>query len=252
MTTLVYDGSFKGWLTAVFEVYEYKLSEAGIQPAHSYQDELMHIRRDVVTDESKSARVWKTLSDKMSRQSLKRIYHTFLSEEAQIENIMLEFVRYALRTRVSIENDFSNAAVLKLQQMARKVHREKHRMEAFVRFQLTSDNLYYAIVQPDFNVLPLIQTHFKDRYADQRWLIYDAHRKYGIYYDLENVTEVKIDFSEDAGAKSDAVYDENETMYQQLWQQYFSSVNIKARKNMRLHIQHMPKRYWRYLTEKKI
>ncbi len=58
-------------------------------------------------------------------------------------------------------------------------------MEAFVRFQLIKDGLYYATVQPDYNVLPLILKHFKDRYADQRWLIYDTLRKYGILYDLE-------------------------------------------------------------------
>jgi probable DNA metabolism protein len=252
MTTLVYDGSFKGWLTAVFEVYEYKFLDAGIQPAHSYQDELMHKKHLVITDESKSARVWKTLTGKLTRQSLRRLYHTFLSEEKQIENVMLEFVRYVLKTRISVENDFGHPAVLKIQQMARKVHREKHRMEAFVRFQLTTDQLFYAIVHPDYNVLPLIQTHFKDRYADQRWLIYDSYRRYGIYYDLSQVTEIKIDFSDDVSARPDAVYDEKESMYQQLWQQYFSSVNIKARKNTRLHIQHMPKRYWKYLTEKSI
>ena len=252
MTTLVYDGSFKGWLTAVFEVYEYKFHEAGIQPVQSYQDELMHQKHIVVTDENKSARVWKTLSEKITRQGLRRLYHTFLSGEKQIENVMLDFVRYAIKMRVSIENDFGHPAVLKVQQMARKVHREKHRMEAFVRFQLTGDQLYYAIIHPDFNVLPIIQTHFKDRYADQRWLIYDAHRKYGIYYDLRQVTEVNINFTDDLSAKADAVYDDKETMYQQLWQHYFASVNIKARKNTRLHIQHMPKRYWKYLTEKSI
>ena len=47
-----------------------------------------------------------------------------------------------------------------------------------------------------------------------------------------------------------ALYNEEEELYQQLWQQYFSSVNIVARKNMKLHIQHMPRRYWRYLVEK--
>jgi probable DNA metabolism protein len=45
--------------------------------------------------------------------------------------------------------------------------------------------------------------------------------------------------------------DEKEELYQHLWQQYFSTLNIAARKNLKLHIQHMPKRYWRYLVEKK-
>ena len=48
-------------------------------------------------------------------------------------------------------------------------------------------NYITAIVQPDFNVLPLIEKHFRERYADQRWLIYDVRRKYGLYYDLQTV-----------------------------------------------------------------
>ncbi len=37
-----------------------------------------------------------------------------------------------------------------------------------------------------------------------------------------------------------AIFDDNEELYQQLWQQYFSSVNIAPRKNTKLHIQHTP------------
>ena len=112
--------------------------------------------------------------------------------------------------------------------------------------------LILIIIQPDFNVLPLIASHFKERYSDQRWLIYDVRRKYGLYYDLETVTEVHITFSENLNDKSvkENVYDQEEDLYQSLWQAYFDSVNIKARKNMKLHIQHMPKRYWKYLIEK--
>jgi hypothetical protein len=36
---------------------------------------------------------------------------------------------------------------------------------------------FLSLVRPDFNVLPLIQPHFKRRYQDQRWLIYDEQRK---------------------------------------------------------------------------
>jgi probable DNA metabolism protein len=127
-------------------------------------------------------------------------------------------------------------------------------MEAFVRFQLTQDKLYYAICQPDYNVLPLIQKHFKERYADQRWLIYDSRRKYGIYYNLATVETVKISFSAHTsnGKHLTEILDEKEELYQQLWQQYFGSVNIEARKNMKLHIQHMPKRYWKHLPEKQL
>ncbi|KAA9213958.1 DUF4130 domain-containing protein, partial [Acinetobacter baumannii] len=36
------------------------------------------------------------------------------------------------------------------------------------------------------------------------------------------------------------------------WKDYFNSVNISARKNIKLHIQYVPKRYWRYMNEKLI
>ena len=48
------------------------------------------------------------------------------------------------------------------------------------------------------------------------------------------------------GKSIDMVIDENEILYQQLWQQYFNSVKINARKNMKLIIQHMLKRYWKF------
>ncbi len=83
-------------------------------------------------------------------------------------------------------------------------------------------------------------------------MIYDALRKYGIYYDLKKVERVEIKFNQDSNNGHDIsnIYDDNEELYQMLWQQYFKSVNIVARKNTKLHIQHMPKRYWKFLIEK--
>jgi probable DNA metabolism protein len=96
--------------------------------------------------------------------------------------------------------------------------------------------------------------HFKNRYADQNWLIYDTRRKYGIFYDGNSVEEVSISFSATTmqGKNIEQVYDAEELKFKKLWQQYFKSVNIAARKNTKLHLQHMPRRYWKYLTEKHI
>ncbi len=173
-------------------------------------------------------------------------------EQKGIENVIYRYIQYAFLSDGSIESDFSNSDVLEISQLSRRVWREKHRMEAFVRFQKTADDLYYAIIEPDYNVLPLIKEHFEKRYADQTWLIYDAKRKYGIFYDLEKATEVEINFEKglNDGKGLQSIYDEKEEIYQLLWNQYFKSVNIAARKNTKLHIQHMPRRYWKYLPEK--
>lgn len=113
------------------------------------------------------------------------------------------------------------------------------------------DGLYYANLEPDFNVLPLIVNFFKDRYADQKWLIYDLKRNYGIYYDLAQVTEVK--FTNRLNKNHVVIQlDDEELHYSNLWKNYFDAVNIKERKNTKLHVQSLPKRYWKYLNEKKL
>ncbi len=168
-----------------------------------------------------------------------------------MEDMLLQYIRYTM-AKGNISKDYSNAAVLHVAETVRKVHREKHRMEAFVRFRQTADDLYYATVEPDFNVLPLIADHFEKRYADQQWMIYDMRRNYGIYYDLNSVTTVEVDFKHILSSRNgaDDMLHEKENEYERLWQNYFKSVNIASRKNPKLHKQHMPLRYWKYLTEK--
>jgi probable DNA metabolism protein len=252
MTTLTYDGSFEGLLSAIFDLYEYKFKPAHIVTEAQYAPSVFDQHHVTITDELKAGRVWKGLKQKISPAALAQFYKTFLSEDVGVESMLLQYAQQVFSHPQSIECDYANPSVLYVSQTAKKVYREKHRMEAFVRFQLLHDGLYYAVCQPDYNVLPLIEKHFKERYADQRWLIFDARRKYGIYYDLQTVEMVKLSFNEEHPNPADTSYawSEAEQLYQLLWQQYFSSVNIVARKNTKLHIQHMPRRYWKYLPEK--
>lgn len=250
MELLIYDGTFQGFLSAVFCVYEYKLSEVEIHRAIPSSTLFGNVRH-IETDEAKAERVWKGLATKVSAAGLHTLYCSYCADTLQEENNMLSYIRHALNAMHNIEKDYSNHAVLRAQRVEKMVHRERHRMTAFIRFRLTKDNIYFAEVQPDFDVLPLIKKHFKNRYADQHWLIYDTKRNYGIYYNLDTVEEITLNFSEQAKNEGDWVA-EDEPLYQTLWQQYFKSVNIVSRKNMKLHIQHMPKRYWKLLTEKHI
>lgn len=251
MTEVIYDGTYEGWLTAVFEVYEYKMADIVFAKNETSGTLLFATSHLVVTDISKAKRVLDGLKLRLSAEGLSDMYKAFLSELPQIEETMFQFVQHVFANTNNVEEDFSNNAVWNLRKASRLTRKESHRMEAFVRFKLTKDQLYYAIIEPDCDVLPLIENHFKNRYADQCWLIYDAKRKYGIYYDLENVTTIELQFDMKVSSfKYLEICDEQEEFFQNLWRRYFSSVNIESRKNIKLHIQHMPKRYWKNLIEK--
>lgn len=254
MFFLLYDGSFEGFLTTVFEVYERKISIVKIVCKNSFEPALYGEPIEVIANESKASRVWTGLKKRLSASKCNEVYKTFLSEKSDREDVLLAFIRYIFSSTENVSVDFGNKAVLSVAQISKQVHREKHRMEAFVRFQKTKDELYFAFIEPDFNVLPLIAGHFKDRYADQHWTIYDKKRDYGIQYDkeLEKVFEVHLDLHPSADNEFLPAWAcaENEEIYQSLWRHYFQSVNIKDRKNKKLHLRHVPIRYWKYLTEK--
>ena len=249
---LLYDGSFEGFLTCVFEVYERKLELVTIKKNTETQSSLFGQSEDVITDLKKSKRVWKGLGKKTSSVGRMRLIYAFLSEHEDIADILLRYIQHVFKNKDMVDSDFGNVDILKVSQLAKSVGREKHRMEAFVRFRLTKDNLYFATVEPDFNVLPLIQKHFKARYADQKWMIYDLKRNYGIYYDLKKVEFIQMELPEnfDATKTSEDFFADEELQFQNLWHDYFQSTNIESRKNMKLHVRHVPKRYWKYLSEK--
>lgn len=254
MTWLIYDGSLVGLLSSIFAIYERRLGNVRICKAGVFQPDAFAEVIIVESEPVKAKRVWSGMKKRLSAKGLGWFYYTWLSELPDMENALTAFARKVFASNNNIENNFGDPAVLKLSDTAKKVGREKHRMEAFVRFRQTKENIYYATVEPDFNVLPLIAPHFKNRYADQHWLIYDIRRKYGIYYnaDTYQVSEVTIDWKEGIkpGKEAGVVFTPEESKYQELWQDYFKSTGIAERKNMRLHIQHVPRRYWKHLTEK--
>jgi len=248
----VFDGTLNGLLTCVFTYYVQKPGEQVRVDEKKVQPSMFEYTQSVSTDIPAAERVWKGLEKKANAATLKNFYTAFLSGDADIYQHLFELARYIFDVPAGSFMDFGNPHVLAVNQMVRSVKREKHRMEAFIRFEKDSSGLFFAVIKPDFNVLPLIIRHFRSRYADQRWLIYDEQRRYGVYYDLNQVTEVEIDFRPEKSNQPGMAFDAEENLYATLWKAYFDSTNIKERKNMKLHLQHVPRRYWRYLTEKKI
>ncbi|WP_149275733.1 TIGR03915 family putative DNA repair protein [Pareuzebyella sediminis] len=249
---LIYDGSFNGFLTSVFVAFEEKIQVVDIQRSSIQQNGLFSDSTIIFTHVEKAKRVWNGI-DKKSHRALKNIYFAFMSESKNVELLLYRYIRKLFAKRFAIQSDYSDDIVLKIVQLAKSVGREKHRMEAFVRFQLTKDDIYFATIEPDFDVLPLISKHFRSRYADQHWLIYDVKRKYGIFYNLTGVEIVSLDLQgvfANSILRNDCFITE-EYSYQELWANYFKSTNIRSRINPKLHAQHVPRRYWKYLSEKK-
>ena len=249
MVLLIYDGSWTGFLSSIFDVYERKLKEVCLVKHELYQPRFFSGDLPVTASEEKASRVLYGLKKRLTERGLNEFYACYLSGLDGSDELLLQYARLIFDGKVD-ERAFGNDAVLKVSRIAKMVFRESHRMKGFIRFRLTNDGFYYSAIEPDFDVLPFIKTHFKQRFADQKWLIYDLKRKYGIFYDLEGITEVIFEKAPDPGISSGTdVFIESDSEYQGLWKQYYISTGIESRKNTRLHLRHVPKRYWKHLPE---
>ncbi|MDE6217089.1 TIGR03915 family putative DNA repair protein [Bacteroides sp.] len=255
MNIFLYDATFGGLLTAVFEAYSRRTFPDVLLPEEEplplFYDEVF----TVLTDEEKSGRVWRGLQKKLSSTALACLAQCWLAEEPETPMLLFRYIRKVIDAPRSIETNFADPDVLAFSRMWKRVDWERLRLLQFIRFQKAADGTFFAAVEPEKNALPLVIGHFKDRFADQRWLIYDIKRAYGYYYDLKEVREVT--FEEDnraehlvTGMMDESLMDKDEKLFQSLWKAYFKSICIKERLNPKKHRQDMPVRYWKYLTEK--
>ncbi len=253
MAFIVYDGSFEGFLTVIFECYARKIVPVDICTENAFQEKLFSEKLYLPRDEDKASRVWTALKAKLHKRNRNMPFITFLSENPGIEMKLYRFIRRVFDSPRSIETDYGDQDVLELRKTERQVMQEAVRIHQFVRFEQTCDELYFAPVEPAYNVLPLAVQHFRERFSDQRWLIYDIKRDYGFFFDLSQVHEVV--FTEKAfapinGKIPDHMVREEEQVYRTLWKDYYNQITIRERKNLRLQCRHMPRRYWKFLPEK--
>ncbi len=255
MVVFLFDNTFEGLLTAVFEAYSRRTFPDVLlvegEPLPLFCDEVF----TVVTDEEKSGRVWRGLEKKLSAGALRCLAQCWLAEEAETPMLLFRYIRKAIDAPRSIETNFADPDVLEFSRMWKRVNSEKWHLVQFIRFQKAADGTYFAAVSPEKNALPLVTEHFRDRLGDQPWLIYDVGRAYGFYFDRRELRHVT--FSEDtraahllSGRLDESLMDKDEKLFQELWKTYFKAICIKERWNPRKHRQDMPVRYWKYLTEK--
>lgn len=255
MNIFLYDQTFEGVLTAIFEAYSLRtfpdllLGEG--EPLPLFHDAVV----TVTTDEAKATRVWRGLQKKLSASALACMAQCWLAEEPETPMLLFRYIRKAIDAPHSIETDFADPDVLTLARMWKRVDWERLRLMQFVRFQKSADGLFFAAVEPEKNALPLVTDHFRDRFSDQQWLIYDLRRGYGYYYDLKEVRHVTFDEESRgqhlvSGRLDDSLMDKDEKLFQSLWKTYFKAICIRERWNPKKHKQDMPVRYWKYITEK--
>jgi DNA polymerase len=140
----------------------------------------------------------------------------------------------------------SDPLVHRLQAMAKSVHRDIHKMHAFLRFREVGDPdgrpRYVAWFEPQHHIVEAAAGFFVERFRSMAWSILTPQGS--LHWDR---AVLRIG---PPARRDDALREQGDgDRFEAAWRCYYESVFNPARTNPRAMRQHMPAKYWRNLPE---
>lgn len=172
-------------------------------------------------------------------------YYLFLSNDEYKELLIYYFLLYGFTYKNKVYYMRNLKAITKALKVSKYVSREAHKLKGFLRFQELKNGVFYAEMEPENNILPLLSKHFRARLKNEFWIIKDVKRGILSIYDKKEYYVVSEEdftlFTEDVSLEEEQI--------QTLWKSFYKAIGIKERKNNRCRMNFMPKKYWKYIIE---
>lgn len=151
---------------------------------------------------------------------------------------------WRLQREPGLRGDPLDADWLAAQALAQAVHRDQHKMRAFVRFHerpTPEGPQYVAWFEPEHHTLASQAGFFQRRFARMRWAIFTPDAS--IAWDGHRLHH-------GGPARREEIPTDDAT--QALWLTYYASIFNPARLKLATMAQHMPRKYWHNLPEARL
>ncbi|MBR7143147.1 MAG: TIGR03915 family putative DNA repair protein [Clostridia bacterium] len=238
--TFIYDGSFEGFLTSVFDGYLLKNHCEEILPAGK-ESPLFSDLQQVETDGEKANRVEAALK-KYSPRAWEMVFHAWLSHLPGIEDRLLHFIRLCF-SGIDAPSVMQHSDVQAVFEAARAVSKQAALYMGILRFSLIQ-GIYTADMKADYDLLPLLGGHFSRRFGEDPFLIRD--RRFNRALLGRKGRWCIVDARELTEAPTAPVDD-----FERMWVSYFHAMAIRERVTASSARAHVPQKHWKYLTERR-
>ncbi|UZK65478.1 UdgX family uracil-DNA binding protein [Sphingomonas sp. M1-B02] len=138
-------------------------------------------------------------------------------------------------------DDRADPLVRRLEEMAKHVRRDIHKMRAFLRFREVEDAgtvRFVAWFEPEHHIVRANARFFVDRFAAMHWSILTP--ELSLHWDGETLAEGPPATRADA-PEGDPI--------EEMWKTYYASIFNPARLKTGAMLKEMPKKYWKNMPE---
>ena len=239
MTHCVFDGSFDGFLSLVFDSYRASQEVASVAEEGGASSLLPS--RFFPRDDKKALRIRRFLNQELGEEFAFMVKAAFLSRREERFYAILKTIHRACKLGPEVLRLLEDDILLFLA-CQREVLRESHRFQGLLRFRELADESLLAVFAPRHHVLPLIMPHFVDRFPGEEFIIYDEQRHIAGISERGEVSFARV-------AALSPRESAGEQAVQGLWRTFFQHLAIKERENPALQQQHMPRYTWKNLPE---
>ena len=239
----LYDGSFWDLMNLIEYLLQNKIKPLDIKSETFYQSNLIDETRKPILDGIKDP-IQKIMKN-ISKMAFHTVYYVYLSEDKNKELIIYYYLLNGYKYGAKISYLRNLKCVNKALGIEHYVGRENHKLKGFLRFRELKNQVLYAEISPENNILSLLSKHFVARLKEENWLIKDVKRNLISIYN-------KKDYCIVDGAEFKFInfeLNDQELEFERLWKLFYKTIAIEERKNLKCQRNFMPKKYWKYILE---
>ncbi len=245
-----------GILTAIYDAFVYKnRMEGGYDDSISIaigegdNRTLFATEIEVAADAEKAEKTVYAIRSKLGASVYQTVFYALCHFDEDRATDVLGYLVRAFKKGSRIREYLADPYVMRVLELSRKVANECDKLYGFLRFR-DAGGFLLAELTPKCDVLPVLQEHFADRYPNENFVICDGKRDYALVHPAFSpcffVTGEEA-YTAISGDREGELKTRDE--YEELWKQYFYTMEINERHNERCQNTLLPKWYRKNMLE---
>ena len=249
MTVFTCSDEWEAMMTCIYRAWESGLGHRNIrlELESVLQQELFCNYVHIDGEPEKAAKVTASIRKKISWQAWQWVFYAAHSKDRKKLDSIYRFLIYGFHFGKRVTDMMTDPVVMSLFELSRKVGNEAHYFKEIARFTCHRNQVYVCHIEPENDILLMLEEQFTNRMPSEYWVIIDDGRKKALIHPKnENAYYTELSDGEwQLLRKTEKVRD----LYTDLWKEFFTTVGIRERENPKCQRTMLPLRYRKHMTE---